>query len=514
MLGLLGGRLLAVPRPRRLKVARAIAHGGGSAAQTRALDEGGVDEHQRSHALDERRRPRQNARVVPPLGLERDCIARQRRCLLRLPNRRHTLDGNLEIDGRAGADTTQGAARVVAADGERRGVRRPSRSAGDEGVVVRGAAHEGAPKSGADFESLCGRQRHHRVGQLGLETIEDGLAQACGNAGAHAGHRPADGVLLQLDLPDQCRHAAGSRRVGAPEREQLLGSPLSEVEPIGRRHQLALPIVDDSLPVLVTRQRLERSLRPSGGADAARARLLEPRSRGARVHANQLEEVLLRRNLGGDVSRLALGIVGLVPLSPDPERRRVAQHAQRALLVHLRACPAKGTALACRHCRLGHRHVADGRDPARDVRAVGDRQPLLGDGAGRDAPDGLAGRRAPATRRRLVAILEQIGQVGVTRPRDVAHLLVVPRALVLVGNKQPNRSAQGVAVLGAGHDRHQVLLFPRRREPRLAGTSATELRLDVSLGEGEAGRAAVHDGADALAMRLAKGADAEEGPER
>ena len=38
------------------------------------------------------------------------------------------------------------------------------------------------------------------VRELGLETIEDGLAQRRGDLAAHARHRAADGVRLRLDL--------------------------------------------------------------------------------------------------------------------------------------------------------------------------------------------------------------------------------------------------------------------------------------------------------------------------
>eukprot|EP00964_Phaeocystis_antarctica_P133893 scaffold98124_cov42-Phaeocystis_antarctica.AAC.2 len=72
-------RLLAAALGRRRRLPRREGHravadagvgaaAGRGVAEARALHERGVDEHERGHALNERRRARQHARVVPGEG--------------------------------------------------------------------------------------------------------------------------------------------------------------------------------------------------------------------------------------------------------------------------------------------------------------------------------------------------------------------------------------------------------------------------------------------------------------
>mmetsp|Transcript_35845 Transcript_35845/g.107226 ORF Transcript_35845/g.107226 Transcript_35845/m.107226 type:complete len:470 (+) Transcript_35845:651-2060(+) len=454
---------------------------------------------------------------MPPLCLEGDSLAGEPRGLLRLPDGGHRLDSDLEVDGRTRRDAPERTAGVVGRDAER-GPPAVAGLAADrirhEGVVVCGASHDGAAKAGADLEALGGRERHHGVRHLGLQPVEDRLAQRGRHAGADAGHRPADGVLLGLDLPDQRRHPARRRRVRAAEREQLVGAPAREVDALQLRLAEARPVVrvDAALPILVARhgaQCLGRAGRRR--RNAALGGLRDTRCRGASVHADKLEEGVLRRNLGVDVRLAPLVGVRDLGLPNAMEGRRVSKHAQRAILVHLCARPAdEAAALAARDGRLRQRDVPDRRDPAANLRPIRPAQPLFSDCARRDAADRLARGRAAAARGGLVAVLDEVGEVGVARPRDVAHLLVVARPLVLVWHKQADRRAQRVPVLGARQDLDEVLLGTRRGQARLARPSARQLRLDVRLGQREARRAAVDDRADALAVRLAKGRHAED----
>mmetsp|Transcript_21977 Transcript_21977/g.74163 ORF Transcript_21977/g.74163 Transcript_21977/m.74163 type:complete len:337 (+) Transcript_21977:140-1150(+) len=334
---------------------------------------------------------------MPPLRLEGDVFTGEPRGLLRLPDGRHRLDGDLEVDGRARRNASERTARVVGRDAEcglpaRAGL--AAERVCHEGVVVCGASHDGASKAGADLEALGGRERHHRVRHLGLQPVEHWLAQRGRHANAHAGHRPSDGVLLDLDLPNQRRHPARRRGVRAAEREQLVGAPAREVDALQLRLAEPRPVVrvDAALPILVARhaaQRLGRAGRRR--RNAALGGLRDTRGRGTGVHADKLEEGVLRRNLGVDVRLASLLGVRDLGLSHAKEGRRVSKHAQRAVLVHLCARPADEAAvLAARDGRFRQRDVPDRRDPAADLRPIRPAQPLFGNCARRDAADRLA----------------------------------------------------------------------------------------------------------------------------
>lgn len=145
---------------------------------------------------------------------------------------------------------------------------------------------------------------------------------------------------------------------------------------------------------------------------------------------------------------------------------------------------------------------ADAGDEGDDLDAVGQAQVLLGDGAGGDAADGLAGAAPAAAGRGLDAVLLEVCPVGVRGPRVLVDggVAVVLGALVLVEHAQANRGAEGDAELGARLDLDAVLLVSRRGDGRLAGAAACHLRLDVGFGQGHAGRAAVDDAADGAAV--------------
>lgn len=64
------------------------------------------------------------------------------------------------------------------------------------------AGHLGAAEAGADLEALGRRDREHGVCELGLELVEDGLAEAGGNATDDTGHRAANRVLGFLCADD------------------------------------------------------------------------------------------------------------------------------------------------------------------------------------------------------------------------------------------------------------------------------------------------------------------------
>src|SRR5699024_3774355 len=98
--------------------------------------------------------------------------------------------------------------------------------------------------------------------------------------------------------------------------------------------------------------------------------------------------------------------------------------------------------------------AADRRDEGDDLNAVRGAEPLIRDGSGGDTGDGLTGAGAAATRRGLDAVLLEVGPVGVGGAwEDVdGGVAVVARALVLVGDGEEDRGAEGAAELGARVD--------------------------------------------------------------
>mmetsp|Transcript_19964 Transcript_19964/g.62085 ORF Transcript_19964/g.62085 Transcript_19964/m.62085 type:complete len:202 (-) Transcript_19964:817-1422(-) len=184
------------------------------AAKPRALHHRRIGEHERRHALEQRRRARQDARVMPPLGLEDRVDAVKGGRALRLPDCGDGLERNAELDGRAHADAAERAARVVRLGCKLAAARR---RVGREGIIVRRAAHVRASEAGANLKALGRWEGEHGVRELGLEAVKDGLAEGGRHAGAHGRQRSADRVLGRLDMPDECGHPACGRRVRAAQ---------------------------------------------------------------------------------------------------------------------------------------------------------------------------------------------------------------------------------------------------------------------------------------------------------
>lgn len=107
---------------------------------------------------------------------------------------------------------------------------------------------------------------------------------------------------------------------------------------------------------------------------------------------------------------------------------------------------------------------ADAGDEGDDLDAVGEAQVLLGDGAGSNASNCLAGAAPAAARRGLDAVLLEVCPVGVRGPGVLVDggVAVVFGALILVHDTQANWGAQGDAELGARLDLDSIFLVARR----------------------------------------------------
>src|SRR3990170_4117069 len=100
-------------------------------------------------------------------------------------------------------------------------------------------------------------------------------------------------------------------------------------------------------------------------------------------------------------------------------------------------------------------------------------------------------------------------------PELVLYLPIVLGARIHIGDLERDRRARGdlpAALVGenAGEDAHLVRLLALGGVARLAGLALVEIGLDLGLGDGDAGRAAVHHAADRRPVALAPGGDAEE----
>ena len=90
-----------------------------------------------------------------------------------------------------------------------------------EVVVVLRAAQVGAGEAAAALEPLAGRQRQHRLGQVGLQLVEHRLAQPRRHAAGHRLDHAAQRVALLPGAVDEGDHLLGQRGVRAADDVRL-----------------------------------------------------------------------------------------------------------------------------------------------------------------------------------------------------------------------------------------------------------------------------------------------------
>ena len=84
----------------------------------------------------------------------------------------------------------------------------------DERVVVLGALEQRAREAGADLKPLARGKAEHGLGEIGLELVEDGLAEADRRVADDAGHHAAERIALCARLFNQRDDALGVGAVG------------------------------------------------------------------------------------------------------------------------------------------------------------------------------------------------------------------------------------------------------------------------------------------------------------
>jgi hypothetical protein len=90
------------------------------------------------------------------------------------------------------------------------------------------------------------------------------------------------------------------------------------------------------------------------------------------------------------------------------------------------------------------------------------------------------------------------------------HVTVVLGAMVFVAYQDGDRGACGLAFVHPGEDFAGVFFLPRCGDFALARSAAIEFKLDFFGGDGQFGRTAINDYADAATVGFAEGDDAEE----
>lgn len=137
-------------------------------------------------------------------------------------------------------------------------------------------------------------------------------------------------------------------------------------------------------------------------------------------------------------------------------------------------------------------------------------QPFFCHCAGGDAGGSFAGGASAAAPVVADAVFVPVGVVGVAGAELAGDCTVVFAALVGVADEEGDGGAGGCAFKHAGEDFHLVGFAALGNVAAGAGFAAVEVGLDVGFAEGEAGRAAVDDAADARAVAFAEGGNGEE----
>src|SRR5207302_6948709 len=193
---------------------------------------------------------------------------------LLLHDGRGRLEGDAEVDRLAVGDASLHAARAIGA--------RPHLVAFHvELVVVLRAAQIGAREARADLEGLARRQAQHRLGQIGLEAIEHGLAQPLGQP------RTAQVTTPPSESPSRraASTAAIMRSAGARSGQRIgVASTCSRVT-FSTSHSTVRGETFETHATTVTFQRAARSLRataPGPTRPAVSRALVRPPPRQSR----------------------------------------------------------------------------------------------------------------------------------------------------------------------------------------------------------------------------------------
>ena len=200
-------------------------------------------------------------------------------------------------------------------------------------------------------------------------------------------------------------------------------------------------------------------------------------------------------------------------LHPDTRAARVPGLAQGVhvilILLHVGHGGEEGVAAHMVPALERDGQLAQLRHAGAEFGAVLLRQPLLGHGACRHRGRRQAGGRPAAAARVADAVLVPVGVVSMAGAEALGDVAVVLAALVGVADQQGNGGAGGLALVHAREDFHRIGLVALRDVAAGARAAPVQVGLDVSLGEGHAGRAAVNHAANGRAVGFTKVGDCE-----
>ena len=152
-----------------------------------------IHHHQTRHSLNNRHRPRHNARIMSSLRLQHSSSHIIPRRLLRQTNRRRRFKRNPEIDLTPITNPTLNAPRIIRRRCESSSaVRHRLR---DERVIMNAAGDLCTGEARPDFEAFSSWDGEHGVSEHSFEFVEDRLAEADGTVADHACDGAADGVF-------------------------------------------------------------------------------------------------------------------------------------------------------------------------------------------------------------------------------------------------------------------------------------------------------------------------------
>ena len=208
---------------------------------------------------------------------------------------------------------------------------RPAVAAGDERVVVLAAGQARAGEAAADLEALRRRQRQHRPGEVGLELVEDRLAEP----GRHAARDALDDAAERVAVAARARRCAPPCARPRPDRGSASASPRPSASVTVAGVDLRLDVVHLAHP----REHLdagdvgEQLARDRAGRDAA-DRLARARAAAALPVADAVLRLVgvvgVRRPV--DVLHVLVGRRARVLVAHEQRDRR----AERAALEHAR----------------------------------------------------------------------------------------------------------------------------------------------------------------------------------
>ena len=159
------------------------------------------------------------------------------------------------------------------------------------------------------------------------------------------------------------------------------------------------------------------------------------------------------------------------------------------------------------------RDVADRGSVGRDGDALSG-ESLFCDGAGYDACNCFASRRAAAAAVVAYAVLHRVGEVGMGRAEEVSDIVVVGRVLVGIFDDETDGLPGGATFENSGEKFDFIFFVASGNDSRLSGATAIEFELDFIDVDRQVCGNAVDDATDGSSVGFAERGEREDDSER